>query len=77
MRRLSAFEHETVRVGGITRLGVPSPLTAADVDALARFNDRAGRAYFTIGYRCVTFREMVGYLEVGDLAIGLVSRICG
>jgi 5-methylcytosine-specific restriction enzyme subunit McrC len=74
MRRLSAFEHETVRIGGTTRMGAPSPLTQVDLDALARFNDRADRAYFDFGYRSVTFREMVGYVEVGDLAIEVLPK---
>ncbi len=63
---LSVFEHQTVHVG--------RELTASQFDALVRLNDRAAERLFEVGHRRITFRQFVGYLQVGDLGIEVLPK---
>jgi 5-methylcytosine-specific restriction enzyme subunit McrC len=64
--RLSVFEHQTIHVG--------QELSAAQFDALVRLNDRSKDRLFDIGHRRITFRQFVGYLQVGDLGIEVLPK---
>jgi len=72
-RTISVFEHGTLRVAAADAQG-EARLTQAEFDALVRFNDESGQQYFAIGYRSVTFRQFVGYLQVGDLGIEVLPK---
>jgi 5-methylcytosine-specific restriction enzyme subunit McrC len=63
---LSVFEHQTIHVG--------RELTALQFDALVRFNDRSEERLFDVGHRRITFRQFVGYLQVGDLGIEVLPK---
>lgn len=63
---LSVFEHQTIHVG--------RELTAPQFDALVRLNDRSVERLFDVGHRRITFRQFVGYLQVGDLGIEVLPK---
>lgn len=63
---LSVFEHQTIHVG--------RELTASQFDALVRLNDRSEERLFDVGHRRITFRQFVGYLQVGDLGIEVLPK---
>ncbi|HXK18142.1 MAG TPA: hypothetical protein VNG33_10090, partial [Polyangiaceae bacterium] len=39
-----------------------------------RFNDERERRLFSVGHRAITFRQYVGYLQVGDLGIEVLPK---
>jgi 5-methylcytosine-specific restriction enzyme subunit McrC len=63
---LSVFEHQTIHVG--------HELSASHFDALVRLNDRSEERLFDVGHRRITFRQFVGYLQVGDLGIEVLPK---
>lgn len=63
---LSVFEHQTIHVG--------RELTASQFDALVRLNDASKDRLFDVGHRRITFRQYVGYLQVGDLGIEVLPK---
>src|SRR5450432_210752 len=63
---LSVFEHQTIRVG--------QELSVSQFDALVRLNDRSEERLFEVGHRRITFRQFVGYLQVGDLGIEVLPK---
>jgi 5-methylcytosine-specific restriction enzyme subunit McrC len=69
-RTLSAFEHETIRVGSPESKCLSSP----EFDALVRFNDQHEQGFFSVGHRSITFRQFVGYLQVGNLGIEILPK---
>ncbi len=75
-KTLRAFEHQTVRVGeSLPRAeGGSLELSQRQLDALARFNDAHAGKYFRVGYRKLTFRHFVGFLQVGDLGIEVLPK---
>jgi 5-methylcytosine-specific restriction enzyme subunit McrC len=73
LRTISVFEHGTLKVGAAASQGA-AQLTQAEFDALVRFNDEHRQQYFGVGYRSVTFRQFVGYLQVGDLGIEILPK---
>ncbi len=75
-KTLKVFEHQTIRVGDriATARGTQDALRAADLDALARFNDAHGGRFVSIGHRRVTFRNFVGYIQIGDLGIEILPK---
>ncbi|MCC6556805.1 MAG: hypothetical protein IT372_27940 [Polyangiaceae bacterium] len=70
------FEHETVRVGDALRVqgGGMRSLSEGEHGALARFNDAHGGRFFRLGHKRITTTELVGYVEVGDLAIEILPK---
>lgn len=72
-RTISVFEHGTLKVGAAMAPD-EARLTPAEFDALVRFNDERGQQIFTIGYRSITFRQFVGYVQVGDLGIEVLPK---
>jgi 5-methylcytosine-specific restriction enzyme subunit McrC len=80
-RAIRVFEHQTLRVGErIGGLGGEAILRASELDALARFNDSHEHRFFDVGYRSVTFRQYVGFLQVGTLGIEILpkaDKTCG
>jgi 5-methylcytosine-specific restriction enzyme subunit McrC len=70
LRTISVFEHGTLRVGPAGS----ADLSQAELDALARFNDVHDQKFFVVGYRSVSFRQFVGYLQVGDLGIEILPK---
>ncbi|MCC6899949.1 MAG: hypothetical protein IT377_13295 [Polyangiaceae bacterium] len=75
-KTLRVFEHQTVRVGeALPRAeGGSVELTERQLDALARFNDAHAGQYFRLGYRKITFRHFVGFVQVGDLGIEVLPK---
>lgn len=75
-KTLRAFEHQTVRVGEVLRgpRGESVELTQRELDTLARFNDAHGDRYFRIGFRRITFRHHVGFVQVGKLGIEILPK---
>lgn len=75
-KTLRVFEHQTLRVGEPVpgASGVPVELTQRELDALARFNDAHQGQYFHLGYRRITFRHFVGFVQVGDLGIEILPK---
>lgn len=63
---LSVFEYETIHVG--------QEVSASQFDALVRLNDRSEERLFDVGHRRITFRQFVGYLQVGDLGIEVLPK---
>lgn len=64
---LRTFEYQTARVG--------HELTEAQFEAMVRLNDRSEERLFDVGHRRVTFRQFVGFLQVGDLGIEVLPKI--
>lgn len=71
---ISAFEHDTLRVGSQNAEAGGAALTQVQFDALARFNDANGQRYFRLGHRCLTLGSFVGYLQVGKLGIEILPK---
>jgi 5-methylcytosine-specific restriction enzyme subunit McrC len=69
-RTISVFEYGTLRLGGQGGAG----LGQAEFDALVRFNDAHQQKYFTVGHRSISFRQFVGYLQVGTLGIEVLPK---
>jgi 5-methylcytosine-specific restriction enzyme subunit McrC len=75
-KTLRVFEHQTLRVGepvagpGGERL----ELTQRELDVLARFNDAHQGQYFHLGYRRISFRSFVGFVQVGELGIEILPK---
>lgn len=63
---LSVFEHQTIHVG--------RELSVSQFDALVRLNDRSKDRLFDVGHRRITFRQFVGYLQVGELGIEVLPK---
>jgi 5-methylcytosine-specific restriction enzyme subunit McrC len=72
-RTISVFEHGKLKVGNAKTQG-DAWLTHAEFEALVRFNDEHGQQYFAIGHQSVTFRQFVGYLQVGELGIEVLPK---
>ena len=75
-RTIRVFEHESLAVGAARRDtgGHEWRLRECDLEALVRFNDRAPERVFEVGYRCVKFRQFVGYVQIGDLGIEILPK---
>ncbi len=74
-KTLRVFEHQTLRVGEpVVAGGVSAALTQRELDVLARFNDAHRGHYFHLGYRRITFRHFVGFVQVGDLGIEILPK---
>jgi 5-methylcytosine-specific restriction enzyme subunit McrC len=73
---ISVFEHGTLHVGArVAGERSDGTITAAQFDALARFNDAHGQRYFRLGHRRLTFGSHVGYLQVGKLGIEVLPKL--
>lgn len=66
--RVQVFEHGTLAVG-------EKGFSARQFDALVRYNDRHGCAYFKVGHNRLHFRNFVGVVQVGDLAIEILPKL--
>ncbi len=65
-KTIRVFEHGVLRCG--------RELTARQFDALVAFNDAEGGDYFQVGHRRIRFRQYVGFLQVGGLAIEVLPK---
>jgi 5-methylcytosine-specific restriction enzyme subunit McrC len=70
-RTISVFEHSTLKVGPPP---AGSALSQSEFEALARFNDERERRFFSLGHHSITFRQYVGYLQVGSLGIEVLPK---
>jgi len=78
-RTIRLFEHERVAVGDLPSCveGGRVRFTEHHLDALARFNDRNGGRYFTLGRKSLRASEYVGFVQVGSLGIEVVPKVSG
>lgn len=67
MRRILVHEYERLEIG--------VDFSAAEMDALARFNDRYGEKYFQLLHKAVRFKNYVGGLKVGSLQIEILPKL--
>jgi 5-methylcytosine-specific restriction enzyme subunit McrC len=68
-RTREVFEHGKLRVSD-----GDDGISADEFDALVRFNDRHGGAYFEVGHNHLRAKQYVGYIEVGDLSIEVLPK---
>jgi 5-methylcytosine-specific restriction enzyme subunit McrC len=61
------FEHGKLVVG-------EQGLGAKQFDALVRYNDRHGCAFFKVGHQRLHFSQFVGVIQVGDLSIEILPK---
>jgi 5-methylcytosine-specific restriction enzyme subunit McrC len=67
MKLLQLFEYE--------KLFVNDQFTEDHLDALAKYNEEHGGAYFKLGYKSVQFQQYVGVIQVGDLTIEILPKV--
>src|SRR5436190_23080788 len=65
--RAYVFEHGTLAVG-------QQEFTSAQFDALVRYNERHGCAFFRVVHQKLHFNSFVGVLQVGTLAIEIIPK---
>jgi 5-methylcytosine-specific restriction enzyme subunit McrC len=66
---------ETIRVFEYDKLHVDGQFTEDHLNALAKYNEEHGGAYFKLGYKSVQFQQYVGVIQVGDLTIEILPKI--
>jgi 5-methylcytosine-specific restriction enzyme subunit McrC len=66
---------ETIRVFEYDKLHVDGQFTEYHLNALAKYNEEHGGAYFKLGYKSVQFQQYVGVIQVGDLTIEILPKI--
>ena len=69
--RAYVFEHGTLAVGEAVG---EHKFTSAQFDALVRYNERHGCAFFRVGHQRLHFNSFVGVLQVGTLAIEILPK---
>jgi 5-methylcytosine-specific restriction enzyme subunit McrC len=67
-KRIQVFEHGTLAVE-------ERGFTERQFDALVRYNDRHGCAFFKVGHNRLHFGSFVGVVQVGDLAIEILPKL--
>jgi len=66
---------EPIRVFEFEKLHVDGQFTDDHLNALAKYNEEHGSAYFKLGYRSVQFQQYVGVIQVGNLTIEILPKI--
>lgn len=66
---------QTIRVYEHDRLSVGDQLKEQYFDELVRYNDKTGQKYFSVGYKKIIFKNYVGLIQVGKLAIEILPKI--
>jgi 5-methylcytosine-specific restriction enzyme subunit McrC len=66
-RPIQVFEHSTLVVG-------EQGFSAKQFEALVRYNDRYGCAFFKVGHQRLHFSSFVGVIQVGKLAIEILPK---
>lgn len=64
---MQVFEYE--------KLFVNDQFTEDHLDALAKYNEEHGGAFFKLGYKSVQFQQYVGVIQVGDLTIEILPKV--
>ena len=67
-KRIQVYEHGTLLVG-------EQGFTPRQFDALVRYNERHGCAFFHVGFNRLHFASFVGVIQVGDLAIEILPKL--
>ncbi len=65
---LQVFEHQRITIASHPNL------TKGHLEAMARFNEQHGHAYFTMIHKGVKFNHHVGVLQVGNLTIEILPK---
>jgi len=60
------FEHTTLPVGG--------QFTSTRFERLVQYNERYGNRFFDVGHKRIHFRNYVGVIQVGNLAIEILPK---
>lgn len=67
MKSIRVFEYDKLHIDGL--------FTDDHLNALAKYNEEHGGAYFKLGYKSVQFQQYVGVIQVGDLTIEILPKI--
>ena len=73
---ISVFEHERLSLGDKrpTLEGGHFEFGQAEFDALVRYHDRFGGRFLRVGHRHLSFRQYVGFMQVGPLGIEILPK---
>lgn len=66
---------ETIRIFEYEKVYVDDLFTEDHLNALAKYNEEHGGAYFKLGYKSVQFQQYVGVIQVGDLTIEILPKV--
>jgi len=67
MNSMQVFEYEKLYVNDL--------FTKDHFDALAKYNEEHGGAYFKLGYQSIQFQQYVGVIQVGNLSIEILPKV--